>query len=210
MLELGPLRHQLPEAIGHDADRNVAHRECRAGGVRLFRERGVEDLHRLGGLGLRGGDCRLVALLRRRADQAPECAGDGGPDHGELPVHPLAGERARLPVGRLELSRAVARGEIANDAVGFPQREIAVLQRGHQAIGIEREIGRLLIAAEFPADVDALVLEPELTDRPHHLLHVGRGVAPPNFQHPFLPFCSVSACFSGGVRTNADRAASVD
>src|SRR6266567_6577347 len=53
MFELRPLRHQLPEPIGHDADRNIAHRECRAGDEGLLRERGFENLHCIGGLRLR-------------------------------------------------------------------------------------------------------------------------------------------------------------
>ena len=48
-------------------------------------------------------------------------------------------------------------------------------------------LGALIVLAERPADVDALVRQLHLADRPHHLLHVGRGVAPPDLQHGLAP-----------------------
>jgi hypothetical protein len=80
-------------------------------------------------------------------------------------------------------------GEVANDGVGFPQREpILFLDRRHKAIWIHGEIGRLLVLAERPADIDALVRQVELAHRPHHLLHVDGVLAPPDLQHIVLRF----------------------
>src|SRR5581483_8554957 len=59
-----------------------------------------------------------------------------------------------------------------------------------------RQIFRLLVAAERAADVDACVLELELADRPHRLLHVGRRVAAPDFDHSFTPSLRVSSILS--------------
>src|SRR5262249_47632428 len=66
----------------------------------------------------------------------------------------------------------------------FPQQEaVLFFERRHQAVGVHGEIGGLLVLAEGAADVDALVRQLELADRPHHLLHVDRGVSPPDLDH---------------------------
>ena len=97
------------------------------------------------GLVLRGLDRGVVALVFRRADQAPERGEDRRADDRELPVHPLMGEAALLQVLRLEHAGLVMLGgEIADDRVGFPQDEaVGFLQRRHQAVRIHREVGRL-------------------------------------------------------------------
>jgi hypothetical protein len=103
--------------------------------------------------------------------------------HRELPVHPTAGPRTRARIGGLELAGAVFRREVAHDRVRFPQQEAVLFERRHQAVGVHGEIGGFLVLAEGAADVDALVRQLELADRPHHLLHVDRGVSPPDFDH---------------------------
>jgi hypothetical protein len=81
--------------------------------------------------------------------------------------------RARARIGGLELPGAVFCREIAHDRVRFPQQEaVLFFERRHQAVGVHGEIGGLLVLAEDAADVDALVRQRELADRPHHLLHV--------------------------------------
>jgi hypothetical protein len=58
-----------------------------------------------------------------------------------------------------------------------------LLQRRHQAVWVHRQIRRLAVLAEWAADIDALMGEPQLTNRPHHLLDVGRRVAAPDLHH---------------------------
>jgi hypothetical protein len=96
-------------------------------------------------------------------------------DDRQLPIHPLAGECALSGVLRLEHAcLVVLAGEIAHDGIGFPQQEaVFFFQRRHEAVRVHCEIRRFLVLAERAADVDACVLEPELADRPHRLLHVG-------------------------------------
>src|SRR5262249_32564135 len=69
--------------------------------------------------------------------------------------------------------------------VRFPWQEVVLFERRHQAVGVHGEIGGLLVLAEGAADVDALVRQLELADRPHHLLHVDRGIASPDLDHGF-------------------------
>ena len=191
-VEIGRRRtagHQLPVAVAHHADRDVAVGKCRSGDEWRLAQLRVEYLHRGGGLVLRSLDRGRVALFRRRADQAPERGRDRGAHHGELPIHPLAGERALLGILRFQHAvLVVLAGEIAHDRIGFPQQEaVCFLQRRHQAVRVHREIRRLLVLAERAADVDAGVFKPELADRPHRLLHVGRSVAAPDFDHESFP-----------------------
>ena len=63
----------------------------------------------------------------------------------------------------------------------------AVLDRRHPAVGVEPAVLGRVQAAERAAGVDPLVLETELADHPHHLLHVDRVVASPDFQHGLSP-----------------------
>jgi hypothetical protein len=177
--------HQLAVAVAHDADRNVAVGEGIAGEEFCFRQLRVHDLHGGDGFVLRGLDRRQVALFFRRADQPPERRRDRGAHHRQLPIHPLAGERARFRILRLQHAcLVVLAGEVAYDGVGLPQQEaVFFLQRRYQAVGIHRQIFWLLVLAERAADVDALAFELELVHRPHRLLYVGRGVAAPDFDH---------------------------
>ena len=149
----------------------------------------VQNRHGRDALDLAGLDRRMIALLRRRADEPPEHRRERRMRDRELPVHPAAGPRARARIGGLEFAGAVFRREVAHDRVRFPQQEAVLFERRHQAVGVHGEIGGLLVLAEGAADVDALVRQLELADRPHHLLHVDRGVSPPDFDHG-SPFAS--------------------
>ena len=98
----------------------------------------------------------MVALVRRRPDQAPEASKDGGTGDAELPVHPLAGERALTQIGWLE--RFMLGGEIANNAVRFPQQKAVIfLERRYQPVGVHGEITGLAVLAKRSADIDALM-----------------------------------------------------
>ena len=170
-----------------------------AGGERGLAELGVEHAQRRGGLVARFVDLGVVLLLRRRADQAPEQRMDRRRADREHPVHPLAGAGALLRVRGLQRAGAVLGGEIAHDRVRFPQHEaVVLLERRHQRVRIHRQVERLLGAAERAADVDALVREVELADRPHHLLHVDGRVPPPDLQH-----CCLLARVMAGRRRGA-------
>ena len=75
---------------------------------------------------------------------------------------------------------------MAHDRVRLPQQEaVLLLERRHEPVGVHRQIGRLPILAERPADIDALVRQSDLADRPHHLLNVCRGFAAPDLDHDF-------------------------
>ena len=187
IVEAAAVRHQLAVAIGGERDRNVAHRESIAGDERRLAELRVEDFHRRRGLVLGLVDLGMIALFRRRADQAPEQRMDRGGGDRELPVHPAAGAGAGAQILGLERAGAVFRGEIAHDRVRFPEDEIILFERGHEPVGIHRQIGGLVVLAEWPADIDPLIRDAELADGPHHLLHVDRGIPPPDFEHGCFP-----------------------
>jgi hypothetical protein len=55
----------------------------------------------------------------------------------------------------------VLRGEIAQDRVGFPQGEAVVLDGRHEAVRVLLEIFRLVVPAERPADILAVIFDPE-------------------------------------------------
>src|SRR5262245_56595734 len=104
---------------------------------------------------------------------------------GELPVHPAVGARTRAQIGGFEVAGAVFRREVAHDGIRFPQQEFILLQRRHQAVRVHRQICGLVVLAERTANIDALVWEAELANRPHHLLHVDGSVSPPDFDHRY-------------------------
>src|SRR5262249_529348 len=64
----------------------------------------------------------------------------------------------------------------------------------HQAVRVHRQVGGLLVLAERPADVDALVRKPHLADRPHHLLYVRRRGAAPDLHVVPPGQCHCDAC----------------
>src|SRR5262249_10374611 len=69
--------------------------------------------------------------------------------------------------------------------IRFPQQEFILLQRRHQAVRVHRQICGLVVLAERTANIDALVWQAELANRPHHLLHVDGRVSPPDFNHRY-------------------------
>jgi hypothetical protein len=50
---------------------------------------------------------------------------------------------------------------------------------------------RFFVLAERAADIDTLMLELELTDGPHRLLHIRRCIAAPDFDHSILSLTRV-------------------
>src|SRR3546814_2030123 len=63
-----------------------------------------------------------------------------GPDHGELPVHPTLGVGPLPRVRRAEPAEAVAGGEIAHDAVRFPQHEPVLVHGRNEAVRVHGEV----------------------------------------------------------------------
>src|SRR5262249_1311861 len=98
IVERRPLRHQAGEGVGHQRDRNVAHGQCVAGDERGLGEVRVEKLHHLDALALARLDRRMIALLRRRADESPEDRRERRMRDRELPVHPAARPRPRARI----------------------------------------------------------------------------------------------------------------
>src|SRR5262249_59133891 len=89
-----------------------------------------------------------------------------------------------MQIGRLELARPVFCSEVTHDRIRFPQHEAVVFfQRRHETVWVLGEIIRFVVLSERAADIDALMGQPKLTDRPHHLLHVDGCVSPPDLDH---------------------------
>src|SRR5262249_39093349 len=141
-------------------------------------------------LDLAGLDRRMIALFRRRADEPPEDRRERRVGGRGVAVPPTAGPPARAPVGGARASRAPIFPPGGAQPRWLPPPQSAALsRRRHRPVGIHAGEGGLLVFAKRTADVDALVRQLKLADRPHHLLHVDRGVAPPDLDHgsPFAP-----------------------
>ena len=101
----------------------------------------------------------------------------------ELPVHPAIGVGHAFGGRGQQFAVAVLGVEIAHDAVGFPQDEVAVLDRRHQTVGVHRDILRILVAAELAAPVEALEWQAQLAATPQYFLHIGRVGSTPDLDH---------------------------
>src|SRR5690348_18385427 len=100
----------------------------------------------------------MIALFRRRSDQAPEATKNRRPGDAELPVHPLAGVRAVAQIGRLEHGGFMLDGEITDDRVRLPQQKAVIfLERRYEPVRVHGEISRLAVPAERPANIEALM-----------------------------------------------------
>src|SRR5262249_34700056 len=131
-----------------------------------------------------------VALRLWRAIIAPE------DPHQEIglecrlrPVHP--GVDAR-PLGRVcgpQSAAIVAGRQIPENGMGFPHRQIAILDHRYASMGVQRPKRRLVESAEAAAGGDVLMGETELADEPKHFLDVEGVAASPNLEHgrPLLP-----------------------
>jgi len=77
---------------------------------------------------------------------------------------------------------AGCRGQVAADAVGFPQHEVAIADHRHLAVRVERVQGReeiriVAVGPELP------VLQAQLGAQPLHLAHVDRRRLSQKIQH---------------------------
>src|SRR5207248_2064322 len=87
--------------------------------------------------------------------------------------------------------------EVANDRVRFPQHEAVVDDRGHQPVWIQRPVFGLVVAAERPADVFALVSDIELGAAPQNFLHIAGRLPSQNLQHARSPLVFTSQAAPG-------------
>src|SRR6516162_11068040 len=92
----------------------------------------------------------------------------------------------------MQVPARIGGAEIAQDRVRFPDHLVAVRDGGHAPVGIEPQVGRIVVAAERPRPIDALERDAELDAAPQHLLHVERGAAPPDLDHASKSFLSKS------------------
>ena len=169
--------------MGGAAQRDVAHGELRAGDEVAALQRLFEQ-QRAGGRALdRGGDGGGVALCFGRADQAQEGRAQGGLPLGGLPVHPAVGIGAHTGIGGPQRARAIARGQIAHDGVGFPEHEAAVVDHGHAAVGIHAAVLGRVQAAEGAAGFGQGVGQGQFAHGPDHFLYVDGTQPSPDLQH---------------------------
>src|ERR1043166_5545338 len=125
-----------------------------------------------------------VALRRGRAVEAPEHAGEEIRLQGRVrPVHPALPVRARGRVLAPERACAVARREVAQDRVRFPQRGLAVDDDRQAAVRVHGAELCRVEPAEGTADFDMTVREAQLAHEPHDLLHVERTLAAVDGEH---------------------------
>jgi len=89
----------------------------------------------------------------------------------------------RAPIRRQQASGAVLGGQVAHDAVRFPQHETVVVDGGHAAIRIHRPVPGLVDAAKAQARVHPLERQTDLGQGPKHLLHIDRTGTAPKFEH---------------------------
>src|SRR5207253_8547678 len=103
------------------------------------------------------------------------------------------GRRPRLEALGIEIGAAVLFGEIAHDAVAFPQAEIAVVDDGHHADRIDLAEHGIVGRSEAAPPILALVLDADLVEHPQHLADVDRVGAPVDLEHRVSPLAMLGA-----------------
>src|SRR5262249_61284156 len=86
----------------------------------------------------------------------------------------------------------VAGRKIPENGMGFPTREIVILDHRYASVRVQRPKRRLVEPAEAAAGGDVLVGKTELADEPKHFLDVEGVAAPPNLEHG-RPLCIAGA-----------------
>src|SRR3546814_7567785 len=84
---------------------------------------------------------------------------------------------------RAEPVEAVAGGEIAHDAVRFPQHEPVLVHGRNEAVRVHGEAFGRAVAAERTAHVDTLERQPDLGARPEDPHDVAGGRPSPAVKH---------------------------
>src|SRR5207247_857034 len=97
--------------------------------------------------------------------------------------HPAIDPRARGRVRGPQAALIVAGGQISEDSVGFPHRQIAILDHRYASMGVQCSKRRLVEPAEIAAGGDVLMGQTELADEPKHFLDIEGVAASPNLEH---------------------------
>src|SRR5262245_54856333 len=91
--------------------------------------------------------------------------------------------RARGRIRGPQSAAIVAGRQIPENGMGFPHREIAILDHGYASMGVQRPKRRLVEPSEAAAGGDVLVGKPELADEPKHFLDIEGVAASRNLEH---------------------------
>src|SRR5690606_37993198 len=117
---------------------------------------------------------------------------EGGLD----PLRPFVQRGPLQRIGGPESLVPVTRAEIAHDRRAFPEMNVVVAQHRHEAVRVHGTEFRRIEAAEPAAGIDALAFQPDLGQRPHDNLYIGRRGAAPYGDHLILladSVCSLPA-----------------
>src|SRR6516165_8524148 len=137
-------------------------------------------------------DRRPVALRFRRAIVTPENAPpEIGLERRLRPVHPAIDARALGRVRRPQAAAIVAGGEVSENGVGLPHRQIAILDHRYAPVRVQRPKRRLIEPAEVATGGDVLMGKTEFADEPKHFLHIEGAAASPNLEHRVLLMAAV-------------------
>src|SRR5579883_9376 len=159
--------------MDEDAERDVGQGEGLAGNVVAALQLTLDHGPELGAALFRRFHGGRVLFFRRQAIEAEQQRPHRLRERCDLPVHPALYDAARRGILGMQPLPAARRREMAHDGVGFPNDEAAIINRGHEPIGIHREIGGILVAAELPTPIDALEGDAEFLAGPQDLLHIG-------------------------------------
>src|SRR5690348_733452 len=151
-----------------------------AGDVGAAFELLVEPRPQLAGIGRGFLDRRHIALLGRRAHQAPEDRPHRLGDGRKLPVHPAVGFAPLARIVGPQRAGGILGRQVAHATVALPDDAPAVVYSRDDAVGVHVEVPFLVVAAVLQADILALVLEPALVGAPQHLHDIDRIGATPD------------------------------
>src|SRR5262249_56853864 len=99
----------------------------------------------------------------RRAIVAPEDAHEKiGLERRLRPVHPTVDARARGRVRGPQSAAIVAGGQVPENGMGFPHRQIAILDHRYASMGVQRPKRRLVEPSEVAAGGGVLMCPTEL------------------------------------------------
>jgi hypothetical protein len=82
-----------------------------------------------------------------------------------------------------QIRRAVSGREIAQDRLGFPHHDVAVLDHRDLAVRVQGSKGGHVQPAELAPDIDPPIGQTEFLQQPSDLLHIEGGGAPVKGDH---------------------------